>query len=134
MEMARLLRLVERQFTQRIATELESAGATVEQWRALNLLADGVGHPMSQVAEHVLLAAPTTTKLVDGLVAQALVYRRIDDTDRRRVLIFLSARGRTALRRWNAAAARAHTTLESEAGSDDLTQLAELLTRLSARI
>lgn len=133
METSRLLTLVERQFTRRIATALEPVGGTVDQWRVLSLLSDGAGHAMSQVAEHALLAAPTITKIVDGLVSQNLVYRRVDETDRRRVLIFISARGRTALRRWDAAAARERAAMEAETG-DDLALLGELLTRLAARL
>jgi DNA-binding MarR family transcriptional regulator len=40
------------------------------------------------------LPAPTLTKAVDQLVAANLEYRRADRHDRRRVLIYLTARGR----------------------------------------
>ncbi|NRQ40089.1 winged helix-turn-helix transcriptional regulator [Nonomuraea sp. NN258] len=133
METARLLTLVERQFTQRIAAALDSVDGTVDQWRVLGLLADGKGHPMTQVAEHVILAAPTVTKIVDRLISRGLVYRRVDDTDRRRVLIFISARGRTTLRRWSAAVAGERARLEAAAG-DDLAQLGEVLGRIVARL
>ncbi len=76
------------------ALEDESAGCTIEQWRVLNLLADGAGHPMTEVADHGLLPAPTATKLVDRLVADTLVYRHPDPADRRRVLVYLADRGR----------------------------------------
>ena len=39
------------------------------------------------------------TKVIDRMVANNLVYRRVDPADRRRVLVFLSARGRAAHRR-----------------------------------
>ncbi|MBB5083834.1 MarR family winged helix-turn-helix transcriptional regulator [Nonomuraea endophytica] len=133
METARLLTLAERQFTQRISTALTSVGGTVDQWRVLGLLADGQGHPMTQVAEHVILAAPTVTKIVDKLVSQGLVYRRVDDADRRRVLIYASARGKAALRRWETAVEGERARLEQEAG-EDLAQLAEVLTRIVARL
>ncbi|MFI6504193.1 MarR family winged helix-turn-helix transcriptional regulator [Nonomuraea typhae] len=133
METARLLTLAERQLTQRIATALAAAGSTVDQWRVLGLLADGRGHAMTQVAEHVILAAPTVTKVVDKLVSQGLVYRRVDDADRRRVLIYASAHGKTALRRWDAAVEAERARLEQDAG-DDLAQLAEVLSRIVTRL
>ena len=64
------------------------------QWWVLGLLADGAGHTMSEAADHAMLAAPTLTKAVDQLVAANLVTRRADRHDRRRVLIYLTARGR----------------------------------------
>ncbi|HET9171830.1 MAG TPA: MarR family transcriptional regulator [Actinospica sp.] len=75
------------------ALEAEAAGASIEQWRVLNLLADGRGHTMTELAEHALLPAPTATKLADRLVADNLVYRHPDPADRRRVLVHLTDRG-----------------------------------------
>lgn len=78
----------------RLAAVLDAAGCSVEQWRALALLADGRGHPMTELAEFALLPAPTATKLIDRMVAGNLVYRRADPADRRRVLVYLAERGR----------------------------------------
>lgn len=69
-------------------------GPGVDAWRVLDLLADGSGHPMSEIAGHVMVPAPTLTKIVDRLVERGVVYRRPDDGDRRRVLVLLAARGR----------------------------------------
>ena len=71
-------------------------GLNLEQWRTLDLLADGDGHSMTEIAGHVMVPAPTLTKIVDRLVESALVYRRPDERDRRRILVFLSDRGRGA--------------------------------------
>jgi MarR family transcriptional regulator, organic hydroperoxide resistance regulator len=78
----------------RVEQALGPDGPTLEQWRVLSLLADGAGHPMTEVAAHARVPAPTLTKIVDRLVDRALVYRRADDADRRRVLVFLSEQGR----------------------------------------
>jgi DNA-binding MarR family transcriptional regulator len=80
------------------ALETEAAGCTIDQWRALNLLADDAGHTMTEVADYALLPAPTATKLIDRLVADNLVYRHPDPTDRRRVLVHLTDRGRARQR------------------------------------
>ncbi|HVW39950.1 MAG TPA: MarR family transcriptional regulator [Amycolatopsis sp.] len=89
-----ILSNAERRVAQRLATVLDAAGCSVEQWRVLTLLEDGHGHPMTELAEFALLPAPTTTKLVDRMVADNLVYRRADPADRRRVLVYLAERGR----------------------------------------
>lgn len=94
-DLAQLLSQVERRVTRRLADLLKDAGATVEQWRVLMMLSDGSGHTMTEVAEFALVPAPTLTRLVDHMVADNFVYRRVDQQDRRRVKVFLSDRGRS---------------------------------------
>jgi len=86
-QLAQLLSRAERRLTRRLARPLEEEGATVEQWRALVLLADGAGHTMSEIAEFALLPSPSNTRLIDRMVADNLVYRKADMRDRRRVLV-----------------------------------------------
>ncbi|MFG2782972.1 MarR family winged helix-turn-helix transcriptional regulator [Streptomyces prunicolor] len=93
-DLPQLLSSVERSMTRRLAAELEAEGCSVEEWRVLSLLSDGRGHTMSDVAEYALMPAPSLTKLVDRLVSGALAYRRKDPGDGRRVLVYLSSRGR----------------------------------------
>jgi MarR family transcriptional regulator, organic hydroperoxide resistance regulator len=85
--------------TSRVAAALQERRSSLEEWRVLSLLADGEGHAMSEISEFTLMLPPSTTKLIDRMVSTNLVYRRVDPTDRRRVLVFLSARGRAAHRR-----------------------------------
>jgi DNA-binding MarR family transcriptional regulator len=89
-----LLSQVAHECSRRIEQALGPDGPTLDQWRVLALLADGAGHPMTEVAGHAMVPAPTLTKIVDRLVDRALVYRRADVADRRRVLVFLSEHGR----------------------------------------
>lgn len=81
--------------TRRITAVLADDGLSVEAWRVLSLLSDDAGHPMTAVADFALMPPPSLTKLVDRMVSDNLVYRRVDPADRRRVLLHLSARGRT---------------------------------------
>lgn len=89
----------ERQITGRLTELLAAEGSTLDEWRLLSLLAREGGQSMSALAAGSLLAPPTLTKRIDGMVADGLVHRRIDDTDRRRVLVLLGPRGRAAHRR-----------------------------------
>ncbi|MCG7206414.1 MarR family winged helix-turn-helix transcriptional regulator [Streptomyces arenae] len=102
-DLAHLLSHAERRVVRRLAAVLAEEDCTVEEWRVLSLVGDGAGHPMSEIAGHALMPAPSLTKLVDRMVADNLVHRRPDPHDRRRVLLHLTARGadlhrRTALR------------------------------------
>ena len=59
----------------------------------LAVLAAGGGHIMSELAQLAVVPPATATRIVDHLVTNGLVYRRADPSDRRRVVVHLSARG-----------------------------------------
>ncbi|MFG2955349.1 MarR family winged helix-turn-helix transcriptional regulator [Streptomyces sp. NPDC048291] len=129
-DLAHLLSHAERRVVRRLAAVLAEEDCTVEEWRVLSLVGDGRGHPMSEIADHALMPAPSLTKLVDRMVADNLVHRRPDPHDRRRVLLHLTARGEDLHGR---AAHRVHgdqARLLEEVG--DGAALASLLAQLSA--
>ena len=125
-----LLSQAEQRLARRIERVLKPASLTLEQWRVLSLLTDGDGHPMSQIAAHALVPPPTLTKLVDKLVDRALVYRRVDDADRRRILVFLSARGRTLHRKLDVAVRLEEGGIVEQLGSEDADDFMALLDRM----
>jgi len=94
-----LLSYTQHHVTNRVSAALREQRSSLEEWRVLSLLSDGAGRSMGEVAEFALLTAPSATKLIDRMVSANLVYRRVDAHDRRRVLVFLSVRGRAVYRR-----------------------------------
>ncbi|MGW7300944.1 MULTISPECIES: MarR family winged helix-turn-helix transcriptional regulator [unclassified Streptomyces] len=129
-DLPRLLSSAERLMTRRLAAALEAESCSVEEWRVLSLLSDGRGHTMSDVADRALMPAPSLTKLVDRMVSATWVYRRKDPGDGRRVLVYLSARGRTRHRAVAALAERAQD--EVLAQLPDVRELEEALARLES--
>ncbi|WFE53778.1 MarR family transcriptional regulator [Micromonospora sp. WMMD1155] len=93
-DLLRSLTRAERLLSRRLGAVLADDALTIEAWRVLCLLADGQGHPMSEVSAEASLPPGTLTKLVDHLVDRNLVFRRIDPMDRRRIRAYLTARGR----------------------------------------
>lgn len=83
---------LERTITARL-TALLGKECSLDCWQALQLLSDGRGHAMSELIAHTLLPPSTVTRLVDGLIANALAYRHVDDRDRRRVLVYATHQG-----------------------------------------
>jgi len=73
------------------------AGMTLDEYDVLFQLRRG-GRPMAmaEVADQVLISRPSTTRVIDRLVARGWVERWHDDQDRRRVLVELTAAGRRA--------------------------------------
>lgn len=106
--LARLLTRAERLAARRTREAVEAeADCSLDAWQVLDLLADGVGRPMSEIAARVALPAASLTRLVDQLVDRNLLYRRGDPLDRRKVLVRLTPRGEDLARRLGARVARA---------------------------
>jgi DNA-binding MarR family transcriptional regulator len=74
---------------------------------------------------------PTLTRIVDKLVDGGFVLRRVDATDRRRVLIYLSARGKSKIRKLAKQEATIKAALIEEFGEDSAIQLIRTLARAS---
>jgi MarR family transcriptional regulator, organic hydroperoxide resistance regulator len=128
--LAYLLAEAERQVNRGLAEALAGESVTVEQWRILQALSDGLGHSMSELAAAVLMPSPTLTKAIDRLVDDALVYRRQDDTDRRRVAVFLSDQGRALAGRLDRRVRAHDRTLRAAYGDQRTERLMRELTRL----
>lgn len=115
----------------RVEAALAGSGLTLDQWRVLAFLADGRGHPMSGIAGAARVPPPTLTKIVDRLVDAALVYRRVDEADRRRVLVLLSERGRDRYAELAPRVLEVEQGLAAVLGGADAARLARLLARLA---
>jgi DNA-binding MarR family transcriptional regulator len=124
-----LLSEAEWRVTRQLAGLLRTHGCSVEQWRVLLLLSDGQGHAMREVSEFALLPAPSLTRLVDRMVSDNLVHRRVDDADRRRVLVMLTARGEKLFGRLSLLVEERYVSLVEAAGDADAGQLEALLSR-----
>lgn len=88
--LARASHLVSRQFH----AQLKPRGMPVPVWRVLSTLSDGDGLPVTELAKITLFKQPTLTKVIDRMSKQGLVERRASERDRRKVLVFITAKGR----------------------------------------
>lgn len=131
---AELLSQVEHNLTRGLRRVLEQEGSSIEQWRALSLLADGASHAMSELAECALLPAPTLTRLIDRMVSDNLVYRKADPLDRRRVLVLVTDRGRALSARLEDRIAADQEVVLADAQGSDVAELSELLAELAERL
>jgi DNA-binding MarR family transcriptional regulator len=125
--LAYLLAQADRQVNRQLDARLRAAGVPVEQWRILKVLSDQNGSSMGYLADAVLMNHPTLTKIIDRMVSSALVYRRPDPLDGRRVLIFLSDRGTALVAELDHMAARHQAEIVRSYGDDKAAQLKHLL-------
>ena len=123
----RLLNHLHHHMAERVSIAV-GGSARLDEWVVLSALSDGAGHPMREIADITHTAPSSMTKLVNRLVASGLVYRRTDPVDRRRVLVFPTARGRSRYRRLRS------LVDASLAGLIDDEHLRELVSELQRRI
>jgi DNA-binding MarR family transcriptional regulator len=72
-------------------------GVTLPQFRTLAFVSRARDASLSAAAEHLGLSSPAMSRLVDGLVRTGLVVRRTVSTNRRKVALTLTAKGREML-------------------------------------
>lgn len=116
-----------------LVKELASRGVTLEHWRIPNLLSNGRGWTMGELAETSMISFATATRNIDAMVSEALVYRAPDPDDGRKVVVFQSDKGRKL---WSEISKRANLC-ESEVleqyGSVWIENLVARLETLTAR-
>ena len=110
---------------------LDKEVTSVDGWRVLGALRSGDGHTMSEISAAMSIPPPSLTRIVDKLVDGGFVVRRVDAMDRRRVLIYLSARGKAKVRKLTRYETLAKATLIEEFGEDAAVGLMRSLARMT---
>jgi len=128
-----LLAQADRQVSRKLDVEFRAEGVPVEQWRILKLLAESNGRSMGDLAEAALFNHPTLTKIIDRMASSALVYRRADPADRRKVMIYVSDRGRAVNERLNRLANQHQAGIIESCGNREAEELKRLLEGLIQR-
>jgi len=121
---------VNRRLEQVLAARLKPHGLTIEQYRVLRALVAHNGLPMGDLAARVLVDSPTLTKIIDKMVTSADVYRGPDPLDRRRVLVFLSAKGVKTFAALEEIGEGLQTALIDRLGAERASRLEHLLSLL----
>lgn len=106
---------------------LRSKGVPVEQWRILQVLNDRRGRSMGDLAKAVLMNHSALTKTIDRMIMRALVHRRHDPTDNRRVLVHISEFGADLVAQCEGQIADYEVALAERMGPEKAEQLRSLL-------
>jgi DNA-binding MarR family transcriptional regulator len=67
-------------------------------WKVLTLLGRFGPISVSEITAHTSLEMDKVTRVVDSLVRQALTVRKQDSADKRRIIVYLTAKGRKVVR------------------------------------
>ncbi|MFS2223735.1 MarR family winged helix-turn-helix transcriptional regulator [Pantoea sp. B65] len=115
------------QANRHVNRQLSMDGITLEHWRALKFISDFDGPTMRQLSEELMQNMPTLTKMLDKMVAEALVYRVPDEIDRRKVRLYISDKGRSVLRDQNSLVTANQGKMENAYGTAEAQMLKEML-------
>jgi DNA-binding MarR family transcriptional regulator len=89
-----VLRHTHKAVSRRLASELAEIGIAFKHYYYLRALFETDGISQVELSEQVGVDQSTVVTVIDTLVRQKLVERRKDPTDRRKALIYLTAKGR----------------------------------------
>lgn len=109
-----------------LGAALAAHGASLDQWRVLRSLTE-TGCTMGELTKALDIPPASLTRIVDSLASNALVYRRPDLSDRRLVVIHLSANGQQRLTRLDDAAGAYLGAVREQLGAEVFDRLGVVL-------
>lgn len=125
--LAYLLASANRRMRIGLSQTIAAEEVTEEHWRILQVLSDGQGLSMGNLAQRALLNHPALTKNMDKLVSRGLVLRAPDAHDSRKVVAYISNLGLETVARLKKSVDAHHDGIEETLGARKTQQLKRLL-------
>lgn len=126
-----LLIKAHRQLHDALTASLRDANLSVDQWRLLETLSDKKGHTVGELAKSMVIKISGLSKNIDKLSARALLFRRQDDEDHRKINVFISDFGLDLVQECEQKTLDLHLALTEKLGARDSKSLDRLLRKLS---
>jgi len=89
-----LVRYAYRAFVKALAVELDPHSITTSQWSVLRVLWQEEGMSQVELAQRMMVEKASLTPVLESMANNRLIVRSRNSDDRRKVNIFLTARGR----------------------------------------
>ncbi len=115
-----------------LTKRLKEFGVQVEAWRVMEILEADTDLTMGDLAEIVLMNPPTLTKLVDRMVSDGIVHRRIANKDHRQVNLVLTELGLKRIIQIRAQVQIEDEEITLKIGREKVQLLHELLTEIGS--
>lgn len=122
-----LLSAANRRATTDLQRVLGQGGLPIEQWRVLEILVDGCGRAMSDLAQAAAMKLPSLSKLIDRMVGASMVQRAPDPSDQRKVLVYVTDIGLARYSALRGTVEQHRDMIESRIGPSDGRRLRQLL-------
>jgi DNA-binding MarR family transcriptional regulator len=128
--LAEAFRTVARQLRETSHVALAPWDITPSQWRALRVLRRHGIMRLSELSDHLRIAARSTTEVIDALESRGLVQRRPDPGDRRATLVEVTEHGGSVLDAIRTASGTEAERVFDRLSQTDRTHLARILRKL----
>jgi len=115
-----------------LTRRLKQFDVQVEAWRVMEILENDDNLTMGDLAELVLMNPPTLTKLVDRMVADGLVHRRVATSDHRKINLDITALGRKRIDQVREEARLEEEQIAVKIGQERADLLKSILTELGS--
>lgn len=109
--------------------DLEAIGLTAQQWRVIRVLGESESRSASELSELCVLMPPSLSRILKKLSDLGLITR-MDDRDRRKRRVRITAAGREKYDTMAVRAAGIYARLEASFGEEKMEQLLDLLSEL----
>lgn len=113
---------------------LNHFGITEQQWRVLRALSAVDTIEIMALAERTFLLPPSLSRILRDLDERGLILRRISETDLRRGLVSISARGRDLIAKAGVHSEAIYFQIAERYGADQLARLQDMLRELEAAL
>lgn len=124
-----IFRIVNR-LTLNLKNDLRPAKMTLSRWRALSVLNASDGCSMGELADYMVIEQAALSRIVDQMVRDQLVTRKLASQDNRIVQVFLTAAGRRMFKEIRPLELRHYAQLIKDFEKTDLENLGSSLHRL----
>jgi homoprotocatechuate degradation regulator HpaR len=106
---------------------LAASGVNEQKWRVLRMLDEQGPLELTHLAHEACLLLSSLTRMVRPMQDEGLITRATPDSDRRKVVVAITDKGRALIRDHMAASNAIFARIESEFGKDRLESLLDLL-------
>lgn len=117
-------------FSQEFHETLRSQGMSPPKWRILVNILERPGIRVTVLARNTLFEQSRVTKMTDQLCDEKLVVKKIDQSDRRKVNLFMTQKGKGIVLPLIEQARAHEAKLLSQLDPDDARQLKQILAKL----
>jgi DNA-binding MarR family transcriptional regulator len=129
-----LIKQVELAVRSRLDDIVRPSGMTALQYTALTVLEQHADMSSAQLARHSFVTAQSMADLIGALETRGLIERHRDRTDRRRLVVALTAEGRALLDRYREEVAALEASMVVDLPLDEVATLRRLLDACRANL
>jgi DNA-binding MarR family transcriptional regulator len=129
-----LTRIAHRSFSRQLERRTQTVGVTSGQWPFLRVLWNEEGMTQRELSRRVGMQEPTTVAAINSLEKNGLVRREPSQADRRKVHVFLTAKGRALRADMMACVAEVNDVATQGIDPRDMATLRRVLAKLSENL